>query len=270
MANRLLTILACASATFGNTLAASPLDDAVSLSVLSGWSLPDGQRMAAIRLDLAPGWKTYWRAPGDAGIPPTFNWRGKRNADAISVLWPTPQVYFDYGMRSIGYEGQVTLPLRIATAHPGKPIRLRGEMNIGVCSDVCVPHTLDIDALLPADPTAKPTPAIVAALAQMPYSAEEANVQSAVCSIAPMEDGMRIEANIIIPTTGAQEVTVIEPGIPGVWTSEPKTTRSGQTLTAVSEMMHMNQSVFSVDRSAVRITVLGSNYAVDIQGCTGG
>lgn len=264
--------LLCAALTaicLGMPLAASPLDDAVSLDVLPGWGLPNGQRMAALHLTLAPGWKTYWRAPGDAGIPPQFDWRGVRNADAITVSWPTPEVFYEYGMRSIGYTQELVLPLTIAPKEIQAPIRLKGRMMLGICSDVCVPHTLMIDAILPA-PDTTPSPKIVAALAAMPYSEKEASVRSATCQIAPTEDGMRIEVNVDLPHTGGEEVAVIEPGVPGVWTSEPRTTRAGQTLSAVSEMMHMEASVFSVNRSDIRITVIGDNYAVDIQGCTGG
>lgn len=266
---RPLALFAAAAALFSQPLQASPLDDVVSLSVLPGWTLPDGKRMAALRLTLAPGWKTYWRAPGDAGIPPQFNWRGLRNADDISVAWPTPDVFFEYGMRSLGYKNEVVLPLTISPKSAGKPIRLRGQMELGICADVCVPHSLAIDAQLPP-PAANPTPEIVAALAAMPYSEEEANVRAALCRIAPIADGMRIEVDVDLPSTGGTEVAVIEPGIAGVWTSEPKTARSGQRLSAVAEMIHMDMKAFSVDRSAVRITIIGANYAVDIQGCTGG
>lgn len=250
-------------------VSASPLDDVVSLTVLPGWELPDGQRMAALRLTLAPGWKTYWRAPGDAGIPPQFDWQGTRNMQTVRVSWPTPEVFFEYGMRSIGYQSDIVLPLTITPKRSDKPIRLRGELALGVCSDICVPHSLNIEALL-AEPDPAPTPEIVAALAAMPYSATEAQVQSATCNVAPIEDGMKIEARVTLPHTGGQEVAVIEPGLSGVWTSEPRTARSGQTLTAISEMMHVDAKPFSVDRSAVRITIIGADYAVDIQGCTGG
>ncbi|WP_299165014.1 protein-disulfide reductase DsbD domain-containing protein [uncultured Tateyamaria sp.] len=256
----------CAAASSAH--AQSGFDDVVQAEVLQGWDLPDGRRVAALRLTLAPGWKTYWRAPGDAGIPPHFDWGRARNLQNVSVTWPTPNVYVEYGLRSIGYTGQVVIPVYVTPARAGKPVRLRSTMSLGVCAEVCLPHQIEFDTLLDA-PDASPTPAIVAALADVPYSASEAGVSAATCTLRPTDRGMQIEARVTLPDTGGREVAVIEPGVPGVWVSEAKTTRRGGTVTAVSEMVHQKGGAFGVDRSNVRITILGGDYAVDIKGCTG-
>ncbi len=225
--------------------------------------------MAGLRLTLEPGWKTYWRVPGDAGIPPQFSWKGAKNVRSVAVSWPTPKVYYDYGMRSLGYSGSVTIPLAIESKSKDADIRLKGTMRMGICSDICVPHQIDFDTTL-APPDPRPTPAIVAALASMPYSAREADVSKAVCTIAPSDDGMVIETRVTMPSTGGTEVAVIEPGNPQIWTSEPAASRQGDTLVARANMVHIDDKPFSIDRSRVRITVIGTDYAVDIQGCTGG
>lgn len=224
--------------------------------------------MAGLRLELAPGWKTYWRVPGEAGIPPRFEWHGNRNVEDIAVSWPAPQVFYEYGMRSIGYKSSIVLPLTIQPKQNGREIHLEGRMRLGVCADVCVPYEIDIaSTLLEADQS--PTPAIAAALASRPYNARDGEVQSAVCRVTPTEDGMRVEAHINLPHTGGREVAVIEPGLPDIWTGESQTARQGRTLVAVSDLMHLDGDPFSVDRSRVRITVIGSDYSVDIRGCTG-
>lgn len=240
----------------------------VTAEILSGWTLPDGRRMAGLRLTLAEGWKTYWRVPGDAGIPPHFDWGEAQNVRDVDVSWPTPDVFYDYGLRSLGYEQSVTLPLAIQPDTQGGDIRLRGTMRLGICSDICVPYQIDLDTVL-APPETRPTPVIAAALAQMPFSASEGDVRSATCQIRPTDDGMQIETRVELPHTGGEEVAVIEPGISEVWTSEPKTSRQGDTLIATADMIHIEGTAFSIDRSQVRITVIGSQFAVDIQGCTG-
>lgn len=245
------------------------LDAPISAEVLQGWELPDGRRVAALQLTLDPGWKTYWRAPGDAGIPPHFDWRRARNLSDVEISWPTPSVYFQNGMRSIGYSERVVIPLHVTPKTPGKPVRLRTRMSLGVCSDVCMPYELDIDAWLNS-PDASPTPAITAALADTPYSRSEAGVRAATCLLRPTADGMEIEARITLPHTGGTEVAVIETGTQGLWISEPRTTRRGDEIVAVSEMVHANGGVFAVDRSDVRITIFGGNHAVDVQGCAAG
>ncbi len=239
----------------------------VTSDVLQGWDLGDGRRVAALRLTLAPGWKTYWRAPGDAGIPPQFDWTRARNLDGLSITWPTPKVLDQNGLRSIGYSGQVVIPLHVTPARAGKPVRLRGTMSLGVCSDICIPHEIEIDTVLDT-PDARPTPAIVAAMADVPYSASEADVRASECTLRPTDQGMRIEAHVTLPYTGGQEHAVIETGTPGLWISEARTTRHGNTLVAVSDMVHPDGGSFGIDRSGVRITILGGDYAVDVQGCT--
>ncbi len=241
----------------------------VTAEVLQGWVKTDGTRMAALRLDLEPGWKTYWRAPGDAGIPPSFDWRGSRNLQSVGVSWPRPSVFDDNGMRSIGYSDTLVIPLSITADQPGSPVRVRLTMDIGVCADICIPHRLEFDEVIDSDQT-RPTPAIAAALAAGPYSADEAGVTSARCFVEPTSDGLRIEARISVPHTGGTEVMVIEPGLADVWVSESKTRRSGGDVIATSEMIHVNGGPIALDRSAIRMTVLGSNHAVDVRGCSAG
>ena len=59
------------------------------------------------------GWKTYWRMPGDAGIPPQFDWSGSQNVKSVEVLWPAPQRFIDSGGETVGYKDRVVFPLRI-------------------------------------------------------------------------------------------------------------------------------------------------------------
>ena len=85
----------------------------ISGRIIQGWTLPDGRMVAGLDLQLQPGWKTYWRAPGDAGIPPQFDWSRARNVGRIDITWPTPHVFHQNGMRSIGYKDHVVIPLHI-------------------------------------------------------------------------------------------------------------------------------------------------------------
>ncbi|MEM6372099.1 MAG: protein-disulfide reductase DsbD domain-containing protein [Pseudomonadota bacterium] len=269
--------LTACTALIAATLATAPLPgaaqdgfvDPVTADVLQGWDLPDGRRLAALRLVLAPGWKTYWRAPGDAGIPPAFDWSRARNLGAVAITWPTPSVFDQNGMRSIGYDGQLIIPLHLTPSRDGAPVRLRGRMALGVCADICIPHEITFDTLLDT-PDNSPTPAIVAALSDVPYSAAEADVRGATCRLSPTDMGMQIEAHVTLPSTGAREVAVIETGTPGLWISESRTERRGNTLIAISDMIHPDGGAFGIDRSDVRITILGGDYAVDVKGCSAG
>src|SRR6056297_4231173 len=85
--------------------------DLVEARILTGWRLPDGTHQAGLEIRLRDGWKTYWRAPGDAGIPPRFNWSGSRNLSDVAITWPTPRTLSQNGVRTIGYANSLTLPI---------------------------------------------------------------------------------------------------------------------------------------------------------------
>lgn len=244
------------------------IDDVVRVEVLDGGTTDGGMYRTAIRFVLADGWKTYWRAPGDAGIPPEFSWRGSRNVEATQITWPTPDVFDQNGMRSVGYERELVLPIDVQPSTSGKPVRLKGKVDLGVCKDVCIPSTVKFDHVL--DPNASTHPAILAARSNRPFSAQEAGVTSAKCVISATDDGLKVEAHIRMPHAGGSEYTITEAGNPQVWVSETSVERRGDTLIAISELMHGSARSFALDRSALRFTVLGSKHAVDIRGCTAG
>nr|WP_319947575.1 protein-disulfide reductase DsbD domain-containing protein [uncultured Shimia sp.] len=272
MMTRILILLAfCATFVAGQNAPASAqsYDLVVQADVLPGWRAENGQHTAAIRISLNPGWKTYWRAPGDAGIPPTFVWRGSKNIRDIQIAWPTPDVMDQNGMRSIGYHDEVILPVTITPNDPSKPIRLKSRMDIGVCRDICVPQRLTVTGDLGAEQT-KRDGRIAAALADRPYSEKEAKVKQVTCRISPAKDGLDVLVKVKMPSAGGEEVAVIETNDPRVWVAEAATSRNGGTLTARTQMVHVDGKGFMLDRSAMRITVLGTSHAVDIHGCEAG
>lgn len=245
--------------------AANPYADNLSVRLVPGWQQKDGSHIAGLELTLRPGWKTYWRAPGDAGVPPVFSWSGSSNVAQVDVIWPKPEVFWQNGMRSIGYSDRVILPLRVRPAQGGA-VQLEGQLQLGICSDICVPLGVDLSALsLPA--TNKRDPAIAAALAERPFSERQGKVRGVSCDVAPAGKKMRVTARIDLPSTGGEEVVVFEPNDPSIWVSESVTTRQGNRLTSEVELMAMTGSAMMLDRQALRLTVLGKNAAVEINGC---
>lgn len=243
--------------------------DILDARILTGWQRADGKHVAALHITLNDGWKTYWRAPGDAGIPPQFAWSASRNLSGVAVSWPTPKRIMQSGVQTIGYEHALTLPLTLTPKRAGKAIRLAGEVTIGVCKDVCVPMTLKLSQDLPLNQT-KRDPRIVAALADRPYTAAEAKVGRVACRVSPLTDGLHLRAEVDLPKTGGRELAVIETANPQIWVAQAKTKRQGGRLVAETELYHVEGRSFALDRSGLRITVLGKNHAVEIQGCPAG
>ena len=86
--------------------------------------------LGGIAFQLQPGWKTYWRTPGDSGVPPRFDFSKSDNVEAVTVLWPAPTKFDDgAGGHSLGYHDQVVLPLRIVAKNPDKPVTIRANIN---------------------------------------------------------------------------------------------------------------------------------------------
>jgi DsbC/DsbD-like thiol-disulfide interchange protein len=95
---------------------------------------------AGIEIRLDPGWKTYWRYPGDTGVPPTFDFAGSDNVKSATVLWPAPERFSDgAGGHSIGYVGELVLPLRVVPADAARFSALNVKLKYAICGTLCVP-----------------------------------------------------------------------------------------------------------------------------------
>lgn len=263
------TLVAAFAALTAAPLGAQSLDAIVEAQVLPGSRMADGEHLAAIELRLAPGWKTYWRAPGEGGIPPQFDWDASTNVATVAPHWPVPQVYWQNGLRSIGYDTVVTVPIRVTPDAAGQPMTLSGDVLIGVCEDVCVPVTLRIDAVLPPVAT-EMNPRISAALSDRPLTAGEAGVATVACRVEPISDGMRVAYSVDMPSMGGTEEAVVEFADPTVWVAEASADRDGGALTVIADLVPSDAAPFALSREDLRLTVFGDGGAVDIRGCSAG
>lgn len=237
------------------------------IEILPGWRTASGDHISAIKITLAPNWITYWRAPGEAGIPPQFSFSSSSPITSVTPHWPVPEVFDDAGLWSIGYYDSVIFPLTIGAAQASGDIQISGELTIGVCEEICIPVTYTFDTLLPENGTRDPS--IVAAMADKPLTAEQARVGAVICTIEPISDGLRMTSQINVAQLSGSEFVVIEPSDPRIWVSQADVSRQGETLSATVDMVNPSGAPFAFDRSGVRITVLGENgHAIDLQGCS--
>src|SRR5471032_2992463 len=140
--------LGLVAAVFASTLAlqasvqdASPWqkDGHSAVRLLAG-SRSGAVLLGGIAFQLQAGWKTYWRNPGDSGVPPRFDFSKSENIEAVTVLWPAPLKFDDgAGGHSLGYHNQIVLPLRIVAKNADKPVTLRADINYAVCEKLCIP-----------------------------------------------------------------------------------------------------------------------------------
>src|SRR3984885_15443122 len=111
--------------------------------LIAGASLKSGGAAwlrAGVEIRLEPGWKTYWRYPGDSGVPPTLDFSGSENIKSVIMLWPAPEAFADgAGGNSIGYMGRLILPLRVVANDTAKPSAVNLKLAYAICGNLCVP-----------------------------------------------------------------------------------------------------------------------------------
>src|SRR5664279_3492459 len=125
------TLLVSAGATPARAQDASPWqrDGHSAVRLLAG-SRSGAVLLGGIALQLQPGWKTYWRTPGDSGVPPRFDFSKSDNIEAVTVMWPAPAKFDDgAGGHSMGYHDGIVLPLRIVAKNADKPVTLRADIK---------------------------------------------------------------------------------------------------------------------------------------------
>jgi DsbC/DsbD-like thiol-disulfide interchange protein len=135
----LASVGAGATAACAQDASAWVKDDHSALRLLAG-SRTGSVLMGGIEIQLQPGWKTYWRTPGDSGVPPRFDFSKSVNVDSVTPLYPAPRKFDDgAGGTSYGYHKQVIFPLRIVPKNPNEPVQLRAAVSYAVCEKLCLP-----------------------------------------------------------------------------------------------------------------------------------
>lgn len=161
-----------------------------------------GDRLAGLEIELAPGWKTYWRNPGDAGgVPPFVTFEGSGNLASAKLLFPAPRRLVDASGEAIGYKGHVVLPIVVTPVDATRPVELKVRIEYGICREICIPAEAAHAIALPAAGRPLPAP-LAAALARVPATRAGADLPDVV---ARQDKAAAIEIEIGFPkgATGA-------------------------------------------------------------------
>lgn len=235
----------------------------VSARLRPGWTDAAGNRVMALDLELEPGWKTYWRSPGDTGLPPRFEWQGSRNLAGVTFHWPAPQAIRSGERMEMGYHDSLLLPFSAHPADPAKPVEVMAQVELGLCEAICVPASLDLVA---PDTGSTSDPQIAAAL-----RAEPARLDlRPPCEVRDIEDGLRVAVDL--PADGATLAAVELPDQPDVWISGAELVQGQSGPQAVVEMVAPSGKPFVLDPAGLRLTVVSGEgkaaQAVEMLGCT--
>src|SRR5450631_447150 len=174
-----------------------------------------GVLLGGIAVQLQPGWKTYWRSPGDSGVPPRFDFPKSENIEAVTVLWPAP-VKFDDGAggSSMGYHDQVVLPLRIVAKNTDKPVTLRAAVNYAICDKLCVPVEADVELAFTSVASTEDS-ALFAALDTVPKPANVGDPNPLTIRDVKREGKSTVVVDVITPD--AKEVSLFVEGPTPDW-----------------------------------------------------
>jgi DsbC/DsbD-like thiol-disulfide interchange protein len=128
-----------------------------------------GRVAAGLELTLEDGWKTYWRMPGDAGVPPAFDWSKSTNVASINILYPAPIRLSEPAAETVGYKGSVIFPIEFTAKDPTHAVNLKLDLELGICRDICIPaSTTLVLEVPPATAAGAPLPALSDAFDRVP------------------------------------------------------------------------------------------------------
>jgi DsbC/DsbD-like thiol-disulfide interchange protein len=225
-----------------------------------------GPVLAGIDLGLAPGWKTYWRKPGDSGIAPRFDWSASENVAGVELLWPAPSRFDEPGDITFGYRNGVLWPVRVVPEDPALPVTLRLDMHYGICSDICVPREAALELLLPSMPpdwqlteTAS-AERLDAALARVPVPPTDPDI----LDVRWREDAApTLEVRLKECGADCTPPALIAEGPRNVWFSTPRVKREGDSVVYVMEVEVLSPAM--LDGKELTFTLSGPDTALSVR-----
>ena len=237
----------------------------VRARLLLGPEEADGIRQAGLLLDMKPGWKTYWRQPGKAGIPPRFDWSGSKNVSDVRIDWPRPMRFESFGLSTLGYADRVILPMSVVPADPSRPVILDLGLELGVCQEICILEETRVErAFSPGDP-ATDARAISEAVARVPGPGREHGLTRATCRITGAGADREFEAQLVFDRRLDAPTVVLE-GPDDTWFRGTEIVSNGGRIDVYATLSLLDESDW-IERGDVRITVLAEEVAADIRGC---
>lgn len=236
--------------------------------LIAGRAEPGGARMAGLVVEVEPGWKTYWRSPGEAGVPPVFDWSRSANLASAELLWPRPERFESFGLATLGYGGQVVFPVRLEPRDPARPIEVRLDLSFGVCRDLCIMEDTTVTADIAPDAPEEGAALVAAAEAAVPRPGAEVGLEAAHCRITGSGRERAFEATLAFDRpVGAPVVALEGPEHSWFLDVETATESGGRRLRVAADVALADEQVW-IGRSDIRMTVLARDFAADIRGCT--
>ena len=220
------------------------------------------------KIDLNKNWKTYWRLPGNAGLEPLFTFDKSENVLAAKIMWPSPIIFGEENLSSIGYKDSVLLPLEVTPIDTSKPIKLEIQANIGLCEDVCIPVTLNVSYFATPGQNQENYESLGAILSE-PIKSDDIGFQPPLCIIKNGE--LIMEFNEKNVKTGIEniELFVIEVGSSVFYVNSKKAYVFDDRITVSTKNSVETELPGVISRETIKTTIIGSNQSLEFVGCSG-
>ena len=185
-----------------------------AMRLIAGSAKPGANILrAGVELKLETGWHTYWRYPGDSGLPPRFDFSGSQNLAAAKVSYPAPHLYTDETGNTLGYKNHVIFPVSVTPKQPGQPVKLHVKVDYAICAKLCVPASGQAELTLSPGTSANEA-TLAAAEAQVPKPVTPAKLG---LTLKRTDDGQKPAVAVDVTAPQGQPVRLFVEGPSGEW-----------------------------------------------------
>jgi DsbC/DsbD-like thiol-disulfide interchange protein len=191
-----------------------------SVSLLQAGLEQRGTYLLGIHVKLEPGWMTYWRLPGEAGISPKLVSEGSENLQKIRMDFPAPKLLHENGFTVLGYDGDVIFPIHIAAKDPTRPVTLRLTLHYGACKEICLPETGSFEERLEKKTNSENLSLIGKALARVPQPDKSLFGQLSISKKLPLSLDLKLNKSVpynfvILEVENKAILSIAEPQLVG-------------------------------------------------------
>ncbi len=186
-----------------------------AIRLIAGATSASGKQRVGVEIVMAAGFKTYWRNPGDSGLPPTFDWSGSDNVGGLEVRWPAPERFDDAAGFAVGYVGEVVVPVSIVPVDPQKPVTIVLKLDYAVCEKLCIPASGEARLWLEPGVTAVTSPRLEIYEARVPVAVKPGPSDDRIAILEAKSAERGLKFMLRAPPGGAIEDVFVEG--PGMW-----------------------------------------------------
>ncbi len=146
------TFLLCIVSSYSFAISSDwSVSETSKVRLISPYSQNDAKNLLiGLEYEMEPGWKTYWKSPGDGGFAQSISWENSTNVKNVNILCPTPIEFEILGLTSLGYQNNIIFPLEVEIEDELQNTSLNLHVSFLICEDICIPGDARIFLNIPS------------------------------------------------------------------------------------------------------------------------